>query len=640
MSSQHDAVPMRFEDLAAASADAVFVMDTEARILFVNPAGARMLRRAAADVVGRTQAELFPAALAARHTAAVRETVGSGEPRRSESQDVSGLWLETVLSPIRSDDGAVTGVIGISRDVSARHRADESEERYRATVEHATVGIANLLLDGRLIGVNERLCGILGRAASELIGTRLVDLLHGDERGTFARQLEEVAAGRSSWLAREARCLRQDEGSTWVQVALSLVRDEARRPRELVAVIEDVSAKRQLEERLRQGEKLEAIGQVAGGVAHDFNNQLTAIIGYADLLVRDLHGDPRLRFAANILESARRSATLTRQLLAFARKGEFQRVPVDLHQLVGEVMEVLERSIDKRIRIERRLRAEPSGVSGDPGLLQSALLNLALNARDAMPDGGELRFETETVRIGLNDRGTHPPELGPGSYLVVSVCDTGCGMDAEVLARLFEPFFTTKEKGKGTGLGLAAVFGTAQRHGGAIGVSSLPGAGSTFRVYLPVASGAGGAEPAPAGGVPRLASGRVLVVDDEPLVREMVVEVLAAAGHRVEASENGRAGLERYGAGWHEIDLVLLDLMMPDLDGAETFRRLRRINPAARVLLCSGYSSDGEAQGLLAQGALGFVQKPFDRATLLRRVAEALAKGGQARPVAEGPARS
>jgi CheY-like chemotaxis protein len=374
---------------------------------------------------------------------------------------------------------------------------------------------------------------------------------------------------------------------------------------------------------------LEAIGQVAGGVAHDFNNQLTAIIGYADLLAHRAEGEQQRRYASNILESARRSAALTRQLLAFARKGQFQRAAVDVHLLVGETTDILERSIDKRIRIERELHADSAVVTGDASLLQNALLNLALNARDAMPDGGQLRFTTEAVALGRGDRAGHPPELGPGRYVTVTVSDTGCGMGEPVLARLFEPFFTTKEPGKGTGLGLAAVFGTVQRHGGAISVESRVGHGSSFRVYLPLGREAGVEEAPTRGGTGTPASGRVLVIEDEPLVREMASEILGAAGFRVETSENGRLGVEHYRRHWPEIDLVLLDLAMPEMDGAETFVWLRRLNPVARVLLCSGFSSEGDAQALLARGALGFVQKPFDQTTLVQSVSDALSAPGR-----------
>jgi len=616
--------PATFVDLAAACPDPVFVMDAQARLLFVNEAGARMLGRPSTSLVGSPQDAVFPEPIAARHAAAVREVVATGETRDSENRDLRGLWLETRLRPVKDAQGEVVAIIGISRDVSARHAVHESERRYRATVEHANIGIANLALDGRFVGVNERLCAILGRAAADLLHVSLRDVLAPDEPGDFNARLRELSAGRGASFAREARCLRRDGSGVWVHAALSLIRDDGDQPAEIVAILEDVSARRLLEERLRQAEKLEAIGQLAGGVAHDFNNQLTAIIGYADLLLSKLSEDSLKRYATNILESAKRSADLTRQLLAFARKGQFQRAAVDVHALLREVANILERSIDKRIRVETILRDSAPLVVGDASLLQSALLNLALNARDAMPDGGRLGLETDTVMIGSGARGPYPPELGPGTYVAVAVSDTGCGMSESVMGRLFEPFFTTKEPGKGTGLGLAAVFGTIQRHGGAITVSSAPGHGSSFRVYLPAIRPAAAEDAAASAETKALTSGRVLLIDDERLVRDLTSEMLTAEGFVVETKDDGRAGVEHYQRHWRDIDLVILDLVMPEMHGTEVFGWLRRINPTVRVLLASGYTSDGDAQSLLARGAIGFIQKPFDRALLLRRVNEAL----------------
>ena len=619
------AQPATFADLAAACPDPVFVLDTQARLLFVNEAGARMLGRPTASLAGHPQDAVFPEPIAARHTAAVREVVSTGEPRDSENRDFRGLWLETRLHPVKDRQGEVVAVIGISRDVTARHTLRESERRHRATIEHAKIGIGNLSLDGRFVSVNERLCAILGHGAEDLMRTALRDVLAPDEPSDFDARLRDLSEGRGTSFAREAHCLRRDGSSVWVHAALSLVRDDCDQPLEIVAILEDVSARRLLEERLRQAEKLEAIGQLAGGVAHDFNNQLTAIIGYADLLLNKL-ADGRLRhYATAILESARRSADLTRQLLAFARKGQFQRATVDVHSLLREVASILERSIDKRIRIERILRAAAPLVVGDASLLQNALLNLALNARDAMPDGGRLVLETDTVAIGPETKEAHPPELGPGTYVAITVSDTGCGMSDAVRARLFEPFFTTKEPGKGTGLGLAAVFGTIQRHGGAIAVTSAVGRGSTFRVFLPAMPQAETEDRVLTGGEATATRGRVLVIEDERLVRELAAETLAAEGFTVETSDNGRAGVEHYRSHWQEIDLVILDLVMPEMHGAEVFGWLRRINPAARVLVASGYTSEGEVQSLVARGAVAFIQKPFDRALLLRRVSEALA---------------
>jgi CheY-like chemotaxis protein len=360
-----------------------------------------------------------------------------------------------------------------------------------------------------------------------------------------------------------------------------------------------------------------AIGQLAGGVAHDFNNQLTGILGYAELLAKRLAEPEAKRSAERIAQAALRASDLTRQLLAFARKGKYLTVTVHVHELIHEVVGLLAHSIDKRIRIEERQGAAVDTVLGDPSQLQNALLNLALNARDAMPEGGELSFVTRIEEHEGDD------ELPAGRYLAVVVADTGVGMSAEVQGHLFEPFFTTKEPGKGTGLGLAAVYGAVQSHGGAIAVDSAPGRGSAFTIRLPLRRSASSMS-LPVLAPAKTAEAHILVVDDEELVRSLLTEMLRGSGYRVTTCADGVEAVDLYRQSWQGIDLVILDMVMPRLGGAETFAALRAVSPSVRVLLSSGYSLGGEAQALLDQGVRGFVQKPFRAADLLRQIGEIL----------------
>ena len=388
-----------------------------------------------------------------------------------------------------------------------------------------------------------------------------------------------------------------------------------------ISMVWDVTDRKQLEDRLRQREKMDAIGQLAGGVAHDFNNQLGCIMGYAEMLLRAVTEPLQRQYADNIFKASNRAAELTRQLLAFSRKGKFLDTVVNLHDTISEVSTLLQRSIDKRITVTLRLEAEPATVRGDPTQLQNAFLNLALNARDAMPHGGELIFATRIIEVEAH---TQDIELAPGVYVETCVSDTGIGMSAEVKRHLFEPFFTTKEQGKGTGLGLASVFGTVRNHHGTVTAYSEPGHGSTFKVYLPAVE----AEEAPRRSKtairPVRRNIRIMVVDDEAVFCELACELLTGLGYDPIGFTDPRKALEYYGKYKQNINLVLLDLVMPHMSGDELFEKLKEINPDVRALLSSGFGLNGEAQGVLNKGVRGYLQKPYRQEDLLRLISDAM----------------
>jgi signal transduction histidine kinase/ActR/RegA family two-component response regulator len=392
--------------------------------------------------------------------------------------------------------------------------------------------------------------------------------------------------------------------------------------RMLTAIAEREASLKRSNEQLSQSEKMRAIGQLAGGVAHDFNNQLCGIMGFTELLIEGLKDPTHKGYAANIMTSATRASSLIRQLLAFSRKGKYVSMPTDVHKVIQEVVELLNHSVDKRIEIQRYLEATPSIVLTDQAQIQSALLNLGLNARDAMPEGGELFFRTCVVTFAAG----HPDEeLKPGRYVQISVTDTGIGMDPATMKRLFEPFFTTKEVGKGTGLGLASAYGTIKNHGGTIRVYSELGRGSTFRVYLPVLEASGAAlvvpevaEPAPTG------HGRILIVDDEPVILEIATAMLRKLGYEVTACGDSREALELYRKDWRTFDLVISDMVMPKMGGRDLFLAMRQINPGIKALLSSGFSMNGEADGILDQGVMAFLHKPYLWAELAQSVASVL----------------
>jgi len=402
---------------------------------------------------------------------------------------------------------------------------------------------------------------------------------------------------------------------------------------EQIEVRERVETKlRQRDEQLRQSEKLRAIGELAGGVAHDFNNQLTGIIGGAELLRLDLDDRPELAgLVDRIMTAATRAADLTSKLTAFARRGQFRAVPTDINGIIDEVVDLLERSIDRNIVLTRKLVRDMVVVVGDPTQLQNALLNIGLNARDALRAGGELEsggagggtghivFSSEVVSLEQPRGFATGMELQPGRHVRISVSDNGVGMPAETRRRIFEPFFTTKPTGRGTGMGLAAVYGTVNAHHGAIDVESVPGEGTTFQIYLPTVD-----RPAHQPRAEQVAltggSGLVLVVDDEPAVRETAAQLLRRMGYEVITASTGDEAVRRFDEHAESIRLVVLDMILPRKSGQQVFASIRDRKPTARVLFCSGHGLEHEVQKLLEEPGAAFLQKPFTAAALAEAV--------------------
>jgi len=391
-----------------------------------------------------------------------------------------------------------------------------------------------------------------------------------------------------------------------------------------LAEADERSRRKRAEAALSHREKMDAIGHLAGGVAHDFNNHLVGIMGFAELLVEKID-DPELKgSASNILSSAARAAELTRQLLAFSRKGKFLNAPVDVHEVIAEVVAYLQRNIDKRIMLKQELEAASTVVLGDPTQIRNILLNLAVNAAEAMPDGGCITLATDLVQVEGN---TPDRELLTGKYIRIDVIDTGNGMDETTMKRLFEPFFSTKEIGKGTGLGLASAYGAVQNHGGTILVQSKPGKGSTFSVLLPVHAMPLQITP----DVPQVNSsapanphGRIMIVDDSASILEITAKMLRNEGYDTLAYLDPVESLEAYRNDWRRIDLVIFDYMMPRMSGRDLYQAMRVINPSVKTILISGYCLDDEAQEIIDMGVRFFIQKPFQKRDLLQKINDSL----------------
>jgi PAS domain S-box-containing protein len=504
------------------------------------------------------------------------------------------------------------------------------EASFRAVFEHAAIGICVVDMDGRPTAVNAALVRMLGYTAGELAERTFPDFTHPDDVQADLHLFAELMAGSRESYHLEKRYIRADGDIVWGRLAVSLIRDNEGRPEFAVAMVEDVTelrrteaALRQSEDRRRGAQKMEAIGRLAGGIAHDFNNLLTIVIGSAEMLDADGESaSSRREQTVRIREAADRAAALTRQLLAFARRQQFDIQVTDLNRLIVDTVALLSRVVPSNIAIESRLDPELNPVSADPSQLEQVIMNLALNARDAMPDGGLLEIATRNVRLD-EPLPTDKTVIPTGDYVLLTVSDDGSGMDAATIVHIFEPFFTTKPEGLGTGLGLATVFGIVKQSGGFIVVESERDRGTSFTTYLPrAAEGAVEAEtPDPsrssAPGAPRT----ILVVDDDPTVRHVVTEMLEAGGYTVLASSSAEAALDQASQLGFQVDLVVSDVVMPNASGTELVAELRRRSPRPiRVLYVSGYSEERVATEPGAQ----FLSKPFTSDTLLSAVERAL----------------
>jgi two-component system, cell cycle sensor histidine kinase and response regulator CckA len=620
----------RYRELTELLPQSVFEMDLEGRILFANQAFFSAYQLSDEDrEAGLDLQDLHVAGDRERMRGNLSKLLAGGRTGHEYTgvrKDGTTFPLVAHVATIQKD-GRPAGFRGILVDLSRQKKAEASlrasEERYRAVFENT--GNASVIVEG------DWTITLANSEWSSLTGVAEGDFrvhVHPDDRDRLegyhaARLLGDAEVPRSY----EFRILdRNGEVRHLINhVGLIPGTDSSFASMTDVTGLKRVEVEREhLQNRLRQSEKLEAIGQLAGGVAHDFNNHLSAILGFAEMLLdREQPADER-RYAEKIVTCCRRAADLTRQLLAFARKGNYLSVPVDVNKVIHELVGLLRHSIDRRITLEQVFETPSAFITGDPTQVQNALMNMALNARDAMPEGGRLAFATGVVLLDEDYCRRMPYVLEPGRYVRISVEDTGLGMDAETCKRLFEPFFTTKEVGKGTGLGLASVYGTVKQHGGAINVYSEPGRGSCFKVYLPLLASLDDPDEHAKDRIDTRGTSRILLVDDETLVAEMATGMLQGLGYTVDVCADGQEAVEFYRRSWRAIDLVILDMIMPRLGGVDTFRALLSVNPKARIILSSGFSVEGEAQGLLNQGALAFLQKPYHKSELARALEEAL----------------
>lgn len=524
------------------------------------------------------------------------------------------------LIPVNVFYPVSAGLLGYLLVRELRNIETESElSKWALAFENADWGIA-IGKGDTLVALNASYAKMHGYDVEELIGKPIADVLAPDQIETAREHIRMSNEGR-----RESFEIlhRRRDGTTFPAYVDVVSAVDIRGDRYRIVNVQDVTHRKELEEQLLQAEKMNAIGQLAGGIAHDFNNQLGGILGFAEMINEATEEERTKRYSERILAGASRAADLTRQLLSFARKGKRKILRVDLNEVAEEVVGIIRRSIDRKINIKTDLHSDGLVIDGDPSQIQNAVLNLAINAGDSMPDGGLLTISTSRSVIEEQAFDAQGRILNPGNYCRVVVTDTGSGIPEDIRHRIFEPFFTTKEDGKGVGMGLAAVYGAVMEHNGAVDVTSVPGRGSSFTLLFPPATLPQSEVESNPSALPS-GSYTILVVDDEPDMRKMLIETLTKNNHRTIECTNGRHAIDIYREKVTEIDLIILDMIMPELGGYETYLAVREINPTAKVLLSSGYSLQSEARKLLNLGVTGLLEKPYRKNELLHAIWSAM----------------
>jgi PAS domain S-box-containing protein len=626
----------KFRDLVENTGDIIWEMDGHFIYTYCSPNIVSILGYAPEELLGKTLFDFMPSGEAKRVGDLFGRIAAEQRPfalltHKACHKNGGTRVLESSGKPVFDEAGRFRGFRGVDRDITRRERAEEALEQFNELILNSVgEGIYGLDLQGRPTFVNPAVSRMTGWRTEDLLGRPLHEILHHSrpDRTPYPKELCRICA-----VFQEGALSRADNEVFWrkdgtsfpVEYLTTPIRGERGEAMGVVVTFQDITDRKKLEEQLRQSQKMEAVGRLAGGIAHDFNNMLTVITGYSELLLQSLApGSPLRNTVEQIKQAGERAAGLTGQLLAFSRKQVLQTKVLDLNAVVADMDKMLRRVIGEDIDLLTVLKPGLGRVKADPGQLEQVMLNLAVNARDAMPQGGKLTIETADVELDAAYARRHVT-VKPGPYVMLAVSDTGCGMDAETQARVFEPFFTTKEQGKGTGLGLSTVYGIVQQSGGNIWIYSEPGRGTTFKIYLPkVEEAADMGDPVVAHMQQPRGTETILLVEDNPNVLGLARTVLQGQGYSVLEAPKGERALEIREQHNGAIHLLVTDVVMPGMSGRELAERLATSYPEMKVLYLSGYTDESIVHHGVLDHGMAFLQKPFTPDALARKVREVL----------------
>ena len=630
---------IRLRTLVETVVDGVILIDSQGVVFMFNPACERLFGYSAGEVIGQNVKLLMPSPFHGEHDqylqnyreTAERKIIGIGREVAGRRKDGSTFPMDLSVGEAKQEGETI--FVGIIHDLTERKHSErvllETASRLQAVVETAVDGVILIDARGAVQMFNPACERLFAYSADEVIGKNVKLLMPSpfhEEHDQYLKNYRETGERKIIGIGREVVGRRKD-GSTF---PMDLSVGEAKQDGEpiFVGIIHDLTERKRTGEQLVQAQKMETVGQLSGGIAHDFNNLLTVIIGNSDILSDKLKARPDLKqYCDSVVNAGMRGAELTRRLLAFSRRQELQPAVIDCNQLIEGMKVLLRRTLREDIEIRTLLREKLILAYADPAQLESAILNLALNAQDAMPQGGTLTLITENALLDERYQDGHP-EVAPGGYVSINVTDDGTGMTPEVKERVFEPFFTTKDVGKGSGLGLSMVYGFTKQSNGHVAIYSEPGLGTTVRLYLPAAKTS---QPQPVeelepalDQIPRGAE-TVLVIEDDSFVRGYAVGTLESLGYRVIVASDGREGLDKLSQYGDEIDVLFSDIVMPGgLGGWELAERAQQQQPGLKVLLTSGYPLETMTANFRPNIKSAILHKPYRKAELARRLREML----------------
>ncbi|MDD5710002.1 MAG: response regulator [Candidatus Marinimicrobia bacterium] len=627
-----------------ALSEGIVMFDLEHHIVQANDAAAKLVgKEKASDIIGKKCHSVFHRLDKECVPCTAINAIREGRRVQAEKPYGKGRIWSVSSTPIYNKDGEVVNVIEVLSDTTELHRRQRelilSRERLNTAFDAAQIGTFTILLLGKKwIPDNQlmRLYGIEGEER-ELPLSQWYERVHQDDLPNMLNNIEKFFRQQNNTCKFEFRLRDHDDRFKWFRCSMQAIEyDKKGNPSLVIGVSIDITREhtmldtiREQEESLAQSRKLKAMGQLTGGIAHDFNNMLATILGFAELLSEELQEDKELSYyCKNIIDTCERAATLTNQLLTFARKQRKQSTAIDMHDLVLSSLDLLRHALGKNIDIRHHLTAKEHFIMGEYTQLQNVLLNLAFNAHDAMPVGGVFTLRTENVSIYEKNAAPYPLDMEPGNYFRLDVIDNGVGMEREVLSKIFEPFFTTKSTGLGTGLGLSSVYGTVNAHNGYIYADSRPMKGSTFHLFFPVSALKPDAHQGKQqSSIKKEFSGNtVLIIDDEEAIRRMLNKSLGYMGLEVLEAADGSTGVELYRKYHEKISLIILDVIMPGMDGVTTYKKLREIDPGVAVLISSGFANNEQTNALRDLGVKAYLKKPYRQSDLQKMIKKILGK--------------